>query len=105
MISERKVDAKRIWVIALLPTRAERRELKARLNADELIHIDTGIDDCISNMLADRKRKDKEKEMKIIDDYFGHYQPPYKIKAVHQLGTDGGNSFFTHRSRVGGCGN
>ena len=39
-------------------------------------HIDTGIDDCISNMLADRKRKDKEKEMKIIDEYFGHYQPP-----------------------------
>lgn len=76
LIAERKVDAKRIWIIALLPTRAERRELKARLNADELIHIDTGIDDCISNMLADKKRKDKEKEMKIIDDYFGHYQPP-----------------------------
>ena len=76
LIEERKVDAKRIWVIALLPTRAQRRELKARLNADELIHIDTSIDDCVSNMLGDKKRKDKEKEMKIIDEYFGYYQPP-----------------------------
>lgn len=80
LIEERKVDARTIWVIGTLPTRKQRSELISRLHADEVIHIEATIDECIERMLKDESRTDKEKQMQIIDGYFGYYQPPSQNK-------------------------
>lgn len=76
LIEERKVDAKTVWVIGMLPTRKQRNELASRLHADEVVHIEASIDECIERMLKDETRADKEKQMQIIDSYFGYYQAP-----------------------------
>ena len=76
LIEERKVDAKTVWVIGMLPTRKQRNELASRLHADGLVHIEASIDECIERMLKDETRADKEKQMQIIDSYFGYYQAP-----------------------------
>lgn len=77
LIEDKKVDAKTIWIIASLPTRKQRSDMKSRFNADEMIHIDTNIEECIEHILNDEERKDKEKQMILIDKYFGYYQPPH----------------------------
>lgn len=75
MIERKEVNAKAIWVIALLPTRQQRKALASRLEA-ELIHVDEDIETCIERILKDDARPDKEEQMKIIDQYFGYYEPP-----------------------------
>lgn len=76
-IEEKKVNAKTIWIIALLPTREQRKEIQNRFDC-QLIHIDTDIETCIQRVLADDERKDKELQMKMLDKYFGYYQSPPK---------------------------
>lgn len=75
MIESKSVDAKTIWVVAMLPTRQERKLLSSRLQA-KLIHIETDIDTCVERILEDDEREDKEFQMKIVDKYFGYYEPP-----------------------------
>lgn len=75
MIESKKINARNIWVIASLPTKRQRKELATRLDA-ELIHMDADIETCIERILSDDNRTDKEHQMRMIDQYFGYYEPP-----------------------------
>lgn len=57
------------YVIAGLPSKAERLELANRLQA-KLIHIDTPREDCIAQAQRDTNRTDKAHQEKIINNYF-----------------------------------
>lgn len=75
IIESNKANAKTVWVVSMLPTRKQREQLARRLNA-ELIHMDADIDTCIDRILKDDERIDKEKQMKLLDKYFGYYEAP-----------------------------
>lgn len=72
-IEDRRVSAKTIWVVSSLPTRQQRQSLIDRLNG-ELIHIEATVQECIEHISFDNERKDKQKQIDIIDKYFGYYE-------------------------------
>lgn len=74
LIEERKVDCKTVWVVAGLPSRKQRLELKERLKA-ELIFMDASQEECIRRACQDPERADKEKAEAIIKKYFEMYKP------------------------------
>ncbi len=73
MIEQGKVFADKIYIIAGLPSKAERLELKERLSA-ELIHIDTPMDECLRRAKQDADRIDKVREEKIIREYWKNFR-------------------------------
>jgi len=73
LIERREVDANNIWVVAGLPKRQEREELKERLKA-ELIFIDTPIHECIRRARADKERQDKQRQVDVITKWWKMYQ-------------------------------
>lgn len=75
MIEFGQVNARTVWVVSMLPTRKQRSNLARRLNA-ELIHMEANIETCIDRILNDDERVDKEKQMRIVDNYFGYYEAP-----------------------------
>ena len=72
-ISQRKLDAKRAWVIAGLPKRDQRQQLAKKLNAD-LIYIESTFHECYSHILHDDERKDKAMQLAIIEKWFRDYE-------------------------------
>lgn len=72
-IEELDLNCKTVWIVAALPKRAEREELSERLHA-ELVHIDTGEDECMKRAMNDPERKDFELQKKIISEYFSKYE-------------------------------
>ncbi|MDD3122650.1 MAG: AAA family ATPase [Candidatus Izemoplasmatales bacterium] len=73
MIEQRNIQSKNVWVIAGLPKKEQRRRLASRLDA-ELIFIDTDLQTCIEHIMNDSERKDKEKQVQLIDNWFGYYE-------------------------------
>lgn len=73
LIEDKKVDAKKIWVIASLPRRQERLDLAKRLGA-ELIYCEATVRECIDRAIADVDRRDKEMQIKLIDKWFSNYE-------------------------------
>ncbi len=73
LIEAKKVDAKRIWVIASLPRRQERQDLAKRLGA-ELVYCEATVRECIDRAIADVDRRDKEMQIKLIDKWFANYE-------------------------------
>lgn len=63
------VDCKNVWVIASLPRRAEREELRERLNA-ELVYIDSDYHECLRRARADPTRRDLMFHQYVIDKWF-----------------------------------
>lgn len=55
--------------VALLPDRGSRVATAKRLNA-EIIFINTPREECIKRAMFDEERGDKEKQIRIIDEYF-----------------------------------
>ena len=73
MIEHREVDSKNIWVVAGLPNKTQRIDLKNRLKA-ELIYIDTPIHECIKRVRNDSTRMDKQQQIDIINQWWNTYQ-------------------------------
>lgn len=69
LIEERKYYFEKAWIIATLPKKKERTELKERLKA-ELIHIDTDMETCLMYAKYDDNRKNKQLQYEIIKKYF-----------------------------------
>lgn len=72
-IESKSVDSRNIWVIGTLANKKEREALRERLDA-ELIHIDTGIVECLNRARDDDERVDKDLHYKIIENYFSKFQ-------------------------------
>lgn len=72
-IAQRELDAKRVWVIAGLPKRAQRQEVASKLNA-ELIFIESSFHECYTHILHDDERKDKALQLAIIEKWFRDYE-------------------------------
>lgn len=73
LIADKEIDSRNIWIVASLPRKKERMNLKERLNA-KLIFIDTDIDECISRVINDHLRDDKKKQIDLINKWFGCYE-------------------------------
>lgn len=78
-ISQRKLDAKQVWVVAGLPKRQQRHELASRLGAD-LIFIEATFTECYAHIRHDNERNDKALQLAIIEKWFRDYEPdsPHK---------------------------
>lgn len=63
------IGCKNIWVISGLPDRYERASVAQRLGA-EVIFVKTKKIDCIRRVMRDDSRKDKAKQLNIINEYF-----------------------------------
>lgn len=72
VIENEQTDCKNIWVVAGLPKRRDREELRDRLGAT-LIHKNTSKDECIRRAILDEERLDKDIQMQIIDRWFDIY--------------------------------
>ena len=68
-IKQNNIEAETIWVISGLPIDKDREELKARLNAD-IVCLDVSKDICIERAMLDEERKNKSKQIEIINKYF-----------------------------------
>lgn len=73
MIEQKNIQSKNVWIVAGLPKKDQRKRLAARLDA-ELIFIDSDVQTCIEHIMNDDERKDKEKQVQLIDNWFGHYE-------------------------------
>jgi predicted kinase len=73
LIATRDINTENVWVVAGLPTKTERETLRERLNA-ELIHMDVTKEECIRRVMADKERKDKDKQVEIIEAWFSKYE-------------------------------
>lgn len=69
LIAQRKHYFENAWIIAGLPEKTKRIDLKNRLKA-ELIHMDISKEECLLRAQADPERKDKTTQYKIIENYF-----------------------------------
>lgn len=72
-IEKRNYDSKNVFVIGILPNKKERQQLIKRLKAQE-IHINKSRNECVENIMYDDSRKDKDKYVKWIDNYFIKYE-------------------------------
>ena len=70
MIRDRDVEGANVWVVAGLPKEEEREQLRRYLKADEMVHMDATYDECITRAMNDEERRDKEKQVRIIDKWF-----------------------------------
>src|SRR5690554_3560909 len=66
IVAGRQIPECTVWVVAGLPSYKERKELKNRLQANELIFMKASREQCIRRVLADDTRKDKELQRKIV---------------------------------------
>ena len=73
LVARREVGCDTAWIVASLPRRAEREELKLRLRA-ELVQMRASMQECISRALADPERLDKELQARIIERWFSQYE-------------------------------
>lgn len=73
-ITQRAIDAKRVWVVAGLPKYEQRQELAKRLNA-ELVQVKATFQECYTHILHDDERKDKALQLAIIEKWFKDYEP------------------------------
>lgn len=72
-IEDKTVDSKNIWVIGLLPDRAEREALANRLGAD-VIYINATIDECLERANTDKQRIDKQLQKQLIENWFAKHK-------------------------------
>ena len=73
LILNKKVDCRRIWIIAGLPNKKQREELKEKFNA-ELIFMDCTYDECILRANNDDEKSDKLFQEFIIRKWFEQYE-------------------------------
>lgn len=75
MIEYRMFDVD-VWVIAGVPTQIERDYIINKLNIDEVVFIDKSKQVCIQQAIDDEERKNKNLQIKIIEKWFGKFEPP-----------------------------
>ena len=73
LIANREIETNNIWVVAGLPTKEERDRLADRLKATDIIFIEATYNQCIARAMGDTDRLDKDKQVKVIDKWFGMY--------------------------------
>jgi predicted kinase len=75
LIAERRVQCDNVWVVAGLPKKEQREALRIRLNG-ELVYIEATKQQCIERAMNDEERKDKQKQLQIIEKFFRqfHYE-------------------------------
>lgn len=73
LIEAGAIDCKNVWVIASLPRRKEREELRERLNA-ELVYVESSYHECIDRVNHDDSRKDKQFERYLVDRWWETYE-------------------------------
>lgn len=73
LISNNKILTNNIYVIAGLPILQQRKELFNMLKATDLIFINKSKEECISNVMQDSSRIDKDKQIIIINKWFDLY--------------------------------
>ena len=72
IVANRELYFDRVWLIVTMPKRDDREALAKRLRGD-LIHIDTGIEECKTRVRLDDTRKNKLKDMGAINWYFDEF--------------------------------
>ena len=71
--NDKNIDCKTVWIIGGFPTRKEREELSARLNA-ELIYIDADKDTCVRRSRQDNLYGDEDYSEYVVRDWWRRYE-------------------------------
>ena len=72
-IEKRKASFNHCWIIAGLPSKAERKMLAERMKA-KLIYIEATKEECTDRILSDNKRSDKHLHLKYLNNYFKRFE-------------------------------
>lgn len=64
-----KIQAPTVWIIAGLPLEKDRVNMQARFNAD-IVCLDVPKETCLERAMLDNERKDKKRQIEVIDKYF-----------------------------------
>lgn len=62
------------WIVAGLPSRADRETIKTRFPGAQFVHMDADIETAMRRADADDARTDKAYAHKVIEDYFRRYE-------------------------------
>ena len=73
LISKRDVNCDNVWIVSGLPYKEEREALENRVKATKLIHIQATQQQCNDRALGDSERKDKERQLELIEKWFKQY--------------------------------
>jgi len=76
LVSERKGDWATAWVSATLPDHRKREFMIKRLRAEH-VFIDATREECRARVQRDGTRKDKQKQLAIIDKWFSEYEKSF----------------------------
>ena len=62
------------WIVAGLPKRSDRQQMSMTFPTATFIHIESTLENCLSNMEHDDKRTNKERQRRIITEWFRNYE-------------------------------
>lgn len=63
------------WIVAGLPKKSDRQQMSMTFADATFIFIENTLEKCLSNMEGDDKRTNKERQRRIINDWFRNYEP------------------------------
>lgn len=63
------------WIVAGLPKKSDRQQMSMTFADATFIFIENTLEKCLSNMEDDDKRTNKERQRRIINDWFRNYEP------------------------------
>lgn len=63
------------WIVAGLPKKSDRQQMSMTFADAKFIFIENTLEKCLSNMEGDDKRTNKERQRRIINDWFRNYEP------------------------------
>ena len=64
-----------VWVVAGLPKRSDRQQMSMTFPDATFIFRESTLEKCMSNMEHDDKRTNKERQRRIITEWFRNYEP------------------------------
>ena len=74
MITRGKIETQHCWIIACLPKKEDRDQMRRRFGAN-LISLEVSRTECMRRAMNDPERIDKERQIEIIEKYFNDSKP------------------------------
>lgn len=63
------------WIVAGLPKLSDRQQMSVTFPDATFIFVESTLEKCLSNMEGDNNRTNKERQRRIINDWFRNYEP------------------------------
>jgi predicted kinase len=64
-----------VWIVAGLPKKSDRQQMSMTFPGAQFIFLESTLEKCLANMEGDETRADKERQRRIITNWFRNFEP------------------------------